>query len=167
MASLFQFPSEALIAAITSQRAPEEKARSMSVTSQTCTLFDKLLTVAKCCMMVIRQHAFPPTTILTFVPHLCRDSTCTPIPAIPRKTEHVCLPCARDCKRDSLQGFDQICAAARRGEEGGFLYRGQRKSTKPTKRLSSSCSGRLKCMDILFCSAFLPVNATQGLYMVG
>lgn len=27
--------------------------------------------------------------------------------------------------------------------------------------------GRLKCMDTLFCSAFLPVNATQGLSMVG
>lgn len=27
--------------------------------------------------------------------------------------------------------------------------------------------GRLKCTDTLFCFAFLPVNATQGVSMVG
>lgn len=73
MAGLFQFLSEALIAAITSQRATEEKPCSTSVSSQTCTLFDKPLTAAKHRMMVITRHALLPLRFLLL------SRTCTEI----------------------------------------------------------------------------------------
>lgn len=85
MTSLFQFLSEALIAAITSQRATEEKPCSTSVSSQTCTLFDKPLTAAKRSMMVITRHALLPLRFLLFVPHLHGDFRCMPKTAFPEE----------------------------------------------------------------------------------
>ena len=102
MAALFQFPSEALIAAITSRRASEENAPSVFVSSQMCTPSDKLLTAAfSPNMMVIRQRVFSTATALASAP-VERFQMRTKTSAFLRRMEGVCVcvcvcVCVRVC----------------------------------------------------------------------
>lgn len=160
MTGLFQFLSEALIAAINSQRATEEKPCSTYVSSQTCTLFDKPLTAAKRRMMVITRHALLPLRFLLL------SRTCTEISdarqrrLFLRKTCEevkcacvcICLLCAWDCEHDSLQGFDQTLCCRTVGRRDSLWWpKGGKKVQSQQKSRSSSWKVKVHGHYILLC----------------
>lgn len=168
MAALFQFPSEALIAAITSRRASEENAPSVFVSSQMCTPSDKLLTAAfSPNMMVIRQRVFSTAMALASAP-VKRFQMCTKTSAFLRRMEGVCvcvcvcvcLLCVEDCKHDSPQGSDQISTAVRKGGGAGF-FTPVKEELQGNRSLSSALRWAVRAQP------FSMGECEPGLYMVG
>lgn len=148
MGAFFQFPSEALIAAITSKQASEENVSFLFVSSWMCTSFDKLLTAAFSPHMLVIRRAFLQQW-LSLLSCTCKEiSHVHQASASLRRMECVCVPCVQDCKHDSPQGSDQISAAGWRG--GGEWFFILAKEQQSQQSLSFACNGRLKCMGSLY-----------------
>lgn len=134
MAALFQFPSEALIAAITSRRASVENASSLFVSSRTRTSSDKLLTAAfSTNMMVIRKCVFL-LLCLSLLSGTCKEiSDVHQTLAYLRRMECVCVCVYRVCrtiKHDSPRGvWSNLCCGVA-GREGGFFILAKRRTRK-------------------------------------
>lgn len=151
MAALFQFPSEALIAAITSQRASEENTSSLFVSSQTCTSFDKLLAAAfSPNMMVIRQRVF----LLLCLSLL--SCTCKEISDVHQTLPFLRMECVRVCVYRVCRTVNMIHrrglikSLLQRGREGEWVsLSGPKRNNKANKSFSSACNGRWKCTEAL------------------